>query len=84
MGIEVIALGISCLVVWSAKALFAPPPGGGLVLVTMQGRVPFRRRHIHESPGPARKLFFKTHGLIGVAFSFQLLGFIILRLKVDL
>ena len=25
--------------------VFAPPPGGGLVLVTIQGRVPFRRHH---------------------------------------
>jgi len=27
-------------------SFFEPPPGGGLVLVTIQGRVPFRRRHI--------------------------------------
>jgi len=24
---------------------FAPTPGGGLVLITIQGRVPFRRQH---------------------------------------
>ena len=28
------------------RSFFAPPPGGGLVLVTIQGRVPFRRHHM--------------------------------------
>ena len=31
--------------VCKASSLFAPPPGGGLVLVAIQGRVPFRRHH---------------------------------------
>ena len=37
--------------------IFAPPPGGGLVLITIQGRVPFRRQHTGD-PEPSLESFF--------------------------